>query len=335
MPVLLAVLLTAFIGMTGLGVDYAFSTLDRRSLQNAADAAVLSGAADLSQGTSPGTTVTTIANRNATTTSVTCQYVNSSNADIGPCTGSMIGAGGVHVTASHTRETFFMRVLGIQFATVSADAIARISAMQNAAGASVATEAQNALFLVCGYGTKLDPSSPAYGPGVHTMDILASNPTSAPYAVNSSAWGQVFVIHDTHPTDCGLPSSSFKGLNGTHGTVSLPADLRNETGTNSGPTVYSVNGFDGCGTGLSSSSINNCIMLLPIANGISTTYYSPDGYRLHAVRWLPFLIRETDSNTHTGTLLREYNVNDTTNPFWAWVYGGTAASGITSVRIVH
>ncbi len=329
MPVLLAFLLVAFIGTTGLGVDFAFSTFERRALQNAADAAVQSGAVKLSQGLSPTADVNTIAGRNATTSSVTCQYVNTSNADIGPCTGSAIGASGVHVTATHTRDTYFIRVLGIPTATVSADAIARITAMQNAAGASVATEAQNALFIVCGYQTKL------YGPGNNKMDIFAANPTSAPWAINPGAWGREFVIHDTHPTDCGLPSTSFKGLNGTHGTVSLPADLQNETGTNAGPTVYSVNGFNGCGTGLSSNNVDNCIMLLPIADGISTTYYSPDGYRLHAVRWLPFKIRQIDSNTHTGTLLNSYSVNDPGNPFWPWVYNGAAASGITSVRIVH
>jgi hypothetical protein len=329
MPVLLAAMLVALIGMTGLAVDFGFSTLERRALQNAADAAVLSGAANLSQGLSPSIDVTTIANRNATTTSVSCQYVNTSNADSGPCTGSMIGASGLHVTASHTRDTFFMRVLGVPQVTVSAEAIARISAMQNSVGASASTEAQNALFIVCGYQTKL------YGPGNNKLDILAQNPTVAPYNVNPLAWGREFVIQNPQVTDCGMPANSFKGLNGTHGTVALPADLRNETGTNAGPTVYSVNGFNGCGAGLSSNDVDNCVMLLPIADGISTTYYSPDGYRLHAVRWLPFKIRLVDSNTTTGTLLNEYRVSDPSTSFWPWVYGGTAASGITSVRIVH
>jgi len=329
MLVFFAALLTAFIGMTGLSIDYAFSTLERRTLQNAADAAAQTGAVKLSQGVSPTSDVNTIAGRNATTSSVTCQYVDASNADIGPCSGSAIGASGVHVTASHTRDTYFMGVLGIPTVTVSADAIARISTLQNAAGASATTEAQNALFIVCGYGTKL------YGPGNHTMDIFAANPTAAPWAVNPAAWGKEFVIHDTHPTDCGLPSASFKGLNGTHGTIPLPADLRNETGTNAGPTVYAVNGFTGCGAGLSSDNVDNCVMLLPIANGISTTYYSPDGYRLHSVRWLPFKIRQIDLKTQAGTLLSSYSVNDPNTPFWAWVYGGATASGITSVRIVH
>jgi hypothetical protein len=53
---------------------------------------------------------------------------------------------------------------------------------------------------------------------------------------------------------------------------------------------------------------------------------------LHAVRWLPFMVRRIDSNTHTGTLLANYELND---PLLPWTYAGTNASGITSVRLVH
>src|SRR3954452_19929415 len=131
MAVLLATLLIIFIGMTGLGVDFAFSTLERRALQNAADAATLSGARDLSQGVGPTIDIARVAAQNASISTLDCQYVNTANADIGPCTGSARGAAGVHVTATHTRDTFFMQVLGVRTVTISADAMARISVMQD------------------------------------------------------------------------------------------------------------------------------------------------------------------------------------------------------------
>src|SRR4051812_9500265 len=118
MAVFLALLLTLFIGMTGLAVDFAFSTFERPALQNAAHAAALTGAIDLSQGAGPTADVTTIAGKNATISSVGCQYVNAANTDVGGCTGSAVGASGVHVTATHTRDTFFMRVLGVPTVTI-------------------------------------------------------------------------------------------------------------------------------------------------------------------------------------------------------------------------
>jgi Flp pilus assembly protein TadG len=322
MPVLLTVLLIAFIGMTGLGVDFAFSTFERRALQNAADASALTGAIDLSRGTAPTADVTTIADRNATTSSVDCQYVNTANVDIGPCTGSATGASGVHVTAVHTRDTYFMRVLGIPTVTIAADAIARVSSMQDSStnpATSVPYEAQNALFIVCGYKTKLV--------GGGTMNILqGSKPGTSPWNLNPAAFGQEFSIHDPHPEDCGMASASFKGLNSVVGTVTLPAVLTDETGTNAGPTRYAVNGFNGCPAGATSSNVDNCVMILPIAVS------SPSKDDLYAVRWLPFWIRQIDSNTHSGTLLNSYNLND---PLLPWTYAGGNTSGITSVRLVH
>jgi Flp pilus assembly protein TadG len=322
MSVILALFFTVFVGMTGLGIDFAFSTLERRALQNAADASALTGARDLSQGTTPTTDIATISGKNATTSSIVCQYVNTSNADLGDCSGSATGASGVHVTAIHTRNTYFMGLLGIPTVTVSADAIARVSSMQNSStnpATSMPYDAQNALFIVCGYKTKLV--------GGGTMNILqGSKPGTSPWNINPAAFGQEFSIHDPHPEDCGMASASFKGLNSVVGTVTLPAVLTDETGTNAGPTRYAVNGFDGCPAGATSSSVDNCVMILPIAVS------SPNKDDLYAVRWLPFWIRQIDSNTHSGTLLNSYNLND---PLLPWTYAGGNTSGITSVRLVH
>lgn len=54
-----------------------------------------------------------------------------------------------------------------------------------------------------------------------------------------------------------MPASAFKGLNKTVGMVTLPALLESETGTNAGPTSYTVNGFNGCGADLSSNAVDS------------------------------------------------------------------------------
>lgn len=74
------------------------------------------------------------------------------------------------------------------------------------------------------------------------------------------------------------------------------------------------------------SIVDNCVMILPIAAS------SPAQDYLYAVRWLAFKIRQIDSNTHTGTLLGTYILND---PLLPWTYAGGSTSGITSVRVVH
>jgi Flp pilus assembly protein TadG len=339
MPVLLAGMLVALIGMTGLAVDFGFGTLERRVLQNAADAAAATGASDLINGVTPTSGVQAMVSQNgaSVTTDVTCQYVDTANAVTGLCSAAPSNTtSGVKVTATNTRDTYFMRVLGIPTMTVSAEATARISTMQNTLtnpATSMSYNAQNALFIVCGYNTKLV--------GGGNMNILqGAQPGISPWDLNPAAIDPAnpkeFIIHDPQPEDCGIHSSSFKGLNKTVGMVTLPADLQYETGTNAGPTQYAINGFNGCGANLNSSTVDGCVMILPIATEVRTSNALgqpyPDGERLRAVRWLPFRIRQVDSNTTAGTLLGTYILNDSLLP---WTYSGGNASGITSVRVIH
>jgi Flp pilus assembly protein TadG len=195
--VLLALILTVLVGMTGLGVDYGYATLERRALQNAADAAALTGARRLIQNLSPVNDVNTIAGRNATTTSVACDYVNAADTVTGSCTSVPSDTSdGVRVVATNTRDTYFMRLLGVNTVTVSAQSTARVTSMQNTTtnpASSAPYEAGNALFIVCGYDTML------YSGG--TMDILQgsmSSPTSSPWNVDANALGREFIIHDSH-----------------------------------------------------------------------------------------------------------------------------------------
>jgi Flp pilus assembly protein TadG len=325
MAVFFAVVLVGLIGMSGLGIDYGFATLERRSLQNAADAAATTGALDLVRNVSPVTDVNTMASRNATTTGVQCDYVDASNTVTGPCTpGPASTTSGVRVIATNVRDTYFMRVLGVPTISVSAESIARVSSMQNTTvnpATSAPTDAGNALFIVCGYDTKV------YGGG--TMDILQGSmaaPASSPWNVDAAAWGVEFIIHDAQVTDCGMQSNKFKGLNGTVGTVTLPAVLDIENGNKAGPTRTAVNGPQGCGVGLDSDGALGCVMILPVA--IS----SPAKEKLYSVRWLPFFVRQRHANQHTGQLLSTYNLND---PLLSWTYAGGNRSPITSVRLAR
>jgi Flp pilus assembly protein TadG len=338
MPVLLAITLTVLLGMAGLGVDYGFSTVERRALQNAADAAAVSGAINLSQkaaSTAIVEEVTTVANRNAQVSSVICQYVDANNAVIQACDqGATPTTSGIRVVTTNTRNTYFMRVLGIPTATVSAEAVARISdwtrynpSTSPPTYTNTPYEAGNALFIVCGYDTVLTSGG--------TMNILqGTKPGSAPWNVNPAAVGREFYIHGSgsgqKPEDCGMKSSSFKGLNGTVGTVTLPAILRDENGVKAGPTRSAVNGQAGCAANISTNdaALNNCVMLLPIAVS------SPSKGYLYSVRWLPFRIRRVDANSHAGTLLGNYVVReDGTTVLAPWTYSNT--STITSVRLAR
>jgi hypothetical protein len=273
----------------------------------------------------PVADVSSIAGRNATTTSVTCDYVNAANTVTGSCSAVPSStSNGVRVIATNTRDTYFMRVLGVNTVTVSAESIARVTSFQNTTttpAPSAPYDAGNALFIVCGYDTKL------YSGG--TMDILQgsmASPASSPWNVDANALEREFIIHDAQVTDCGMQSNKFKGLNGTVGTITLPAVLDIENGNKAGPTRSAVNGPNGCGINLESNGVDGCVMILPIA--IS----SPAKEKLYCVRWLPFFVRQTHANQHTGRLLSTYNLND---PLLPWTYAGGNASPLTSVRIAR
>jgi Flp pilus assembly protein TadG len=296
MPVLLAGMLTILIGMTGLAVDHGFAILERRVLQNAVDAAASSGALSLAQGVSPTTSVSTMVTRNgaAVTTNVECQYVDSTGTDTGPCTGTASNdTAGVRVTATNPRATFFMRVLGVDSVTVSATSSARVYAVSS----SSPYPSSGSLFIVCGINTKLA------GPGNKTKDILKQQ--GGQWVVNTAADGDEFVIHNPNVADCGMQSSSFKGLNATgaeSGPITLPFNLVTETGTRAGPTTQAVRGINGCAAGLYSDAVDNCTMIIPVFVS------APDKEIAYSVRWLAFDIRRIDSNTHYGRLRLDYAI---------------------------
>jgi putative Flp pilus-assembly TadE/G-like protein len=125
MAVFFAAVLFVFIGMTGLAVDYGFASLERRVLQNAVDAAATTGAGNLSRGEAVSADVNTLVGRNGVglTATVDCQYIDNTGAVTGPCSGAASATtGGVKVTATNLRPTYFMRVFGPQYQNVTVSA---------------------------------------------------------------------------------------------------------------------------------------------------------------------------------------------------------------------
>jgi Flp pilus assembly protein TadG len=231
MPVLLAVMLVALIGMTGLAVDYGFAALDKRVLQNAVDAAAVTGANWLARSLDPSLDVQAIATKNniAVSTTVVCEYIDNSNTVTGSCSPSPSGTtSGVKVTATNDRATFFMRVLGVPLVTVSATSAARVYTVSGATQWNM----WGSLFIVCGWNTTTvspkanghwDIGSPTdlltrgYSPATGGSAYPAAWPTSfTPAAsaawewpLSSSVYTQWFVVHDEN---CSLDNLEGRAL---------------------------------------------------------------------------------------------------------------------------
>jgi Flp pilus assembly protein TadG len=303
MAVFFAAVLLVFIGMTGLAVDYGFASLERRVLQNAVDAAATTGAANLAAGQSVGADVGTMVSRNGVgiTATIDCQYIDNSNPSVvtGPCSGAAsANTGGVQVTATNLRPTYFMRVLGVPHVTVSATSAARVFSISPQS----AMKGSNSLFLVCGVDTKKP------GSGNQKQSILKKVGGSYVAEIATDVVdGTQFVIHDPHVADCGMPSDSFKGLNATGaetGLFTLPRNLIAETGTRAGPTTDAVRGRLGCAAGLSSNNVDGCTMIIPVFD--DTQRLNKD--IAHAIMWVAFYVTQVDSNTHYGAIDLNYTL---------------------------
>lgn len=158
----------------GLAIDGGFLYLQRRAMQNAADAAALAGAQAIGQNLTD-TAVTQIvfaaAARNGVTdpSKVTCNFLTntySSNpsGSIAPCTstgtlmsGLLTAFSGVEVRVSERHQTFVLRTVGIPESGTAAIAAAQIQA---AAGIQVGP------FVVCAINTKVYSAPANFNGGI-------------------------------------------------------------------------------------------------------------------------------------------------------------------------
>nr|MBA2754197.1 hypothetical protein [Chloroflexia bacterium] len=148
--ILFAMFSTVLIGMLGLATDLGFAFAQKRTVQNAADAAAMAGARQVAhyKDTPTGKTraqdeanTFATADLNKMTASQSmpvCQYINDSfkappDATLGACTLDVpAAASGVHVQVTETHDTFFIRVIpgAPKTVPITAQASARVEVLR-------------------------------------------------------------------------------------------------------------------------------------------------------------------------------------------------------------
>lgn len=298
MAALFVVVLT---GMVGISIDLGYAFAEKRTVQNAADAAAIAGAQALTEWSTSnpllaaGPDVSKLVSDNtmngSTTQTYSCNYLDDSGKNLGPCTLVVPPtATGVHVVVHETHGTFFIRVVpgGPKTVTTSASATAHVQGVTVDSGLGSSSP-----FIVCGIDTKLAN----HGGG--TQSILMQDGSGKWVIDPDNAYGKTYVIHDTHVSKCGSKSEDFKGLanqdNNTGATV--PGWMESRGGDVAGPTRTAVNGVKGCAPG--DPNPDGCVLIVPIASK------AVDG-NFYVVAVGAFLITQCHANCHQGTLLKDY-----------------------------
>lgn len=311
--VMFALFLTVLLGMLGLALDVGFAYAERRTVQNAADAAALAGARMVAKWSTTNI-VSAQAEAEAMAlndgnrlgasdqTLASCEYVNYAGTGLGPCSNPVpVAARGVRVQVREEHDTFFIRVLPGAPDTVVTETTAT-------ANVQLLTAPTAGPFIVCGKNTRLA------GPGNNSFSILLPDNT-----INPLAYGREYEIHGPQVEDCDAQGSSFKGT-----TVRSNANDNNragdtwigDTGTQAGPTRFAVNGIKGCGKNLSNDNQDGCVMILPIATNSPTPAKSGNEFSFTVPQLGAFLVKRTGANKHTGTLLQDYVVTDASSETW-------------------
>lgn len=311
MLIIVAAAMIGLIGVLGLAIDVGMSTVERRTMQNAADAGALAGARVVAKAASTSglkafTDVQAVVDSNHMLTvdpSInSCQYVDDNNTPLGDCSETVPeDATGVQLSVSEVHPTFFMRVLpgGPSTASTGASATAHVQELT-----SVPSDGP---FLVCGINTKLASGG--------TMSMLSQ--TDSGWQLNLAAVGQTFVVQGPQITSCGAQSSSFKGdANGPlNAGLSVPGWFTYTTGDAAGQITASVNGIQGCQAG---QALDNCVAFLPVA--VNEPLGSNN--QLWTVAIMAFYITtpsctsQTSCNTYDGMLMGEYTVAG--GGKWGW-----------------
>ena len=277
----------------GIVVDIGWGLYQRRTAQNAADAAALAGIRVIAT-TDPSacnvgtlrnsidTYITTYVQENSGSTATNSWHFvdNQGNtvADSDACT-----ATGVSVTADRSYDTFFLSIIGRTQGATSGNAVARVRVLEGFTG--------GAPFIGCGTSLDQYPS----GTTVNVLDTTHNPPGILPQYI-----GTTFQLHGPQVgqdgADCGA-GNEFKGnaSDSQNGCSSLPCDYEYQNGTRAGPTQVRV---AGAAPGCSGTTWDQCVLIIPLADGLGSISNS-----LHIVTWAAFLVTEVSANEHTGVLL--------------------------------
>jgi len=311
--ILFALFSTVLIGMLGLAMDLGFAFSQKRTIQNAADAAAMAGTRQVAKYKNTAPTkayleanafATASDNSMSATQSMSvCQYVDDSfgappDATLGPCTDFVPAtASGVHTEVTETHSTFFIRILPAAPKTMdlSAQATARVEVLRNIP--------KDGPFIMCGshaWAVK-DKAGNDIGSKGATMNIFTS---TSPAVVNPDAVGYTFMIRDnnigtgskTAPNSlagCGTPDG-WKGLaeSGGNTSANVPGWFNYRPGTTVSTTFTRVEGVGGC----KPPTFTKCVTYLPIAVNTPSPTTAPADKQIWVVGFAPFYVTGVGNN---------------------------------------
>jgi hypothetical protein len=187
--IFLVLLQGVLLGALGLALDGGYNFVQRRTMQNAADAGAPAGARIIAMSDGTGTTnyrvgptVRDVAQWNGVDRSrVECQYLKDDLSSNGSCPdyAAPIPAGstGIQVTVSEVHSTFVMQALGIATARTGGTSAAQVQ---------IPIEYPPSPFVVCGVDTTFTaPTGSTFGSTASTKGIFLldeANPYSSPRA---------------------------------------------------------------------------------------------------------------------------------------------------------
>lgn len=343
-----ALAMVVLLGALGLALDGGYDFVQRRTMQNAADLAALSGARGVWLNAGPvNGSAFAVARQNGLpdpasppaggSSSFACVYVDNTDAALDDCTAAVPAtATGVRVTLRESHQTFVMRVLGSTTSGTGATATAHVRAFAGDAGAP---------FIVCAQDTKLvdgttqsimlgpspgapnytDPNAWSVNPAL-TVSLPANfDPQTGQPAPNDPS--RELIIHDnkvngtTAISKCGR-QQSWKGVadSSRNTALNLPSLIGQTLYYQTGDVASSraqVNGVGGCKP---NGPLSGCIIPLPV--GINYPADNPSQKPIYIVAVLPFYIIQVDSNTHYGYLIDKYDLDGQNIP---WQAGGAGA----------
>ncbi|HEX5504589.1 MAG TPA: pilus assembly protein TadG-related protein [Thermomicrobiales bacterium] len=330
--VLLIFALMNLVLLAGLGLvlDAGYDFAQRRTMQNAADAAALAGVHDILNGATPATIVTdivAIAGKNGVSdpARVHCTFVSNAEASLGAC-GSVVslpaGTSGVTVTVGETHQTFVLRAVGIGTSGTGATATAHVESVPPSA-----FDAGDGPFIVCGYQTYLDDGG--------ELSILQTDASGKALVVdgqaqiNPDAVGKTFNIHGPQVATCSTQGNRFKGDNdqdANRGITVSPTGtpINYLPGDRAGPMRNAVHAVKGCSN--EPDDPGPCIMILPLADNVSVD--CGNCKTINVVGYAAFQVSDSSANSNTGILLNNVVLQAPGTLTWT-----PSTKGLTSIHL--
>lgn len=324
--VLFAMFSIVMVGMLGLATDLGMAFAQRRTIQNAADAAALAGArqvvkykdtAPTSAYTEANTFATASANRLSSAQSMTvCRYIDDTFKEppdpmLDACTSTVPAAAtGVHAEVTEVHDTFFIRVLpgAPETLELTAQATARVERLRN--------PPKDAPFILCG-SSAWAIKDKAGAPIDRSLSII-----SADGKVISDFVGYTFRVRDQNigtgsaggpkdKADCDTPEG-WKGMaDAGNESATVPGWFKYHTGTQVGVDFTPVQGVGGC----IPPNYTGCVMFLPVAINSPT----PASQKIWVVGFAPFYVTCVGSNCQdtNGLLIDNFITLGPSDPGWS------------------